>query len=376
MSKNRQVGVLVHDIALLQKLTESQLKGVIEHDPLTYNSHRQDQEAIKIWQALGIQTSLIDQLLFSCAQQMIKQKKHGSAFDYLKMYDQRLGTHYALAYGVKVGSFFFVSTSDDVIGWQHFAKTAENALKNNDLDSAINCYGMVEKGSKVSVKGLNKVLRHALKCADIESVQRCTNLLDRELTQQELRLLRPHLVSEFKDRMSDQILFQAVTMYCTETEKRECLNYFAKNHSFGFRHLLEEYAQKWEIPITKKHLKFILSCYWYTSLNRGDAKMRVATLRKLVQISQRYELALKAALQSYRQYCIKYAEIVTASEIGDEIGQPVTILELTEFLRTWGTDGRYQKTHVPFAINRMVELIGPKPNPGSKEPDFGVHTFS
>lgn len=384
----------MHNIVLLRKLTAEQLKGVIKNDPLMHRNNIWSAKAVETWKGLDIEDDLINELLFSCAVQFEKEGKHAITSDYLRMLDRRLHTHFAREHAIRIGSFDLLCNPDENLAWHDFARTGSHALSKGDLKSAWNCYDHVHKDAgetlsnlianwttdssefknakqavRAATLGIKTILKRSLREGEFDLVERCLDSLKRNLTQPEIRTLRYHLVLlfiEIPQLRSNDSVCETIKRYANDSEKRACLNALAAR---GEKNLFAELARLWNVRVTERHLKRLLGHYWYTQPNGGDAFMRVEILRELTEHSDRYTPMLDRALASAREHAITCGEIKRAHELGEEIGQPVTLNEYTHFLRMYGNDPRYTN-YVAFAIERVIALVGAKSEPTDVNANF------
>ena len=370
----------MHDIALLKQLTEAQLRFVIKNDPLTYHSDISADKMIEKCKEQKIDPKLIDQLLLSWAVQHEVANQNKSAADYYHAYDARKNTNQARDHAIRVGSLPLLLDCESVV-WYHIARAADSAMEMKHFDSAFDCFALMHKNAlevfrnvqtipagdfghaqfafRRAIRGIKSILQCVLCEANLDLVSSCLKILDRDLTQPEKRTLRYCLVTLFIEDKSFTLKDnsrEALTAYASDSEKRACLNAVA---SRGDTQLLQKLSALWDIPLTVHHWKLALGKHWYTQLNGGDAMTRIQIARELVKFSDRYKPLLHKALVSGRADAIKSFAIRRADEIGQEIGQPVTLDELTKFMHAYGNDDRYQETQVPFAIAKMIELVGP-----------------
>ncbi len=133
------------------------------------------------------------------------------------------------------------------------------------------------------------------------------------------------------------------------------MNAVARKGEINF---LESLSEHWAIPIMERHLKLLLAQHWYTQSNGGSPNMRLHIARKLLKCSNRYHTLVQRMINEARAYNLVWSEIVIASRLGDEIGKPLTLEELMNFMMTMGKEESYQGDHVPFALAEIMRLVG------------------
>ena len=395
----------MHDVLLLKNLTVDQLMGVIALDPLTQGNTFGAEQLIEEWAKLGIDPIMISMLLISCAEQMEKSRMNDVASEFLRAYDKRYNTHLARDHAIRIGSFNFLNALvDETLTWHDFRKVAERALAKGDVDIAFECfkhiygqacqeighcirdsatatesYADAKRAICRSRNGVKKILADALREMNIDLAEQCSALLYRKptkfdpemqrfatvylkYTQQELRVLRRGLVEMFVKGSTVyvmKLIRNEITEHCNDTEKRQCLNAAAKR---GEVHTVRELAKLWNIPITERHWKLLLAHHWHTQPNGGSPQQCIVILRELVKYSENRDgPMLHRAIEIGRDEALQNCQVILASELGNEVGKPLTIEELTRFLRKYGNDPALQETEVTFAVTSLVKLIGLKP---------------
>lgn len=383
----------MHDLALLKRLTNTQLEFVIRNDPLGRSDRPWARELVPMMTSMITDQNLINEFLLSWAKELEANNRHGIASDYYRVYDERTESTEKRSHAIRVGSFNSLMECGDCVEWFHIAQTGHRALAQKKTEQAYQCFKFLHTNAlerfqeietelseipesrswthrtakaiakstmKSAQKGLKKILRYALCNTQTDLVQKCLTLLDRKLTQPEIRELRHSLVTLFKEDMLDsadeKFLFSFLAEHGSDSEKRACLNCIA---SRGDTKDLEDASVMWNIPLTERHWRIALQKYWIDEPNGGSATQRVYIAAQLIKYSPRYASMLLQARIGAREEAIGFGEVELASEIGNEIGKPLTLDELTHFMRKFGRDERCQEIQVPFAVAQMIKLIGP-----------------
>ncbi len=384
----------MHDIALLQQLSEAQLREVIKLDPLASGVDTVwADEMIKKLVELDVRGVVIDDLLLSWAEQMDRTHKHGIASDYYGAYDKRPPIRFfKRAHAIRVGSVNFLSACKRGVEWYHYLQAGNHALEVRKLGDAIECYQhalgdldalsnqKTEKTLDFSIRmkkyvhqvkrRIKHVLALAIEDINFALIKDCTVLLERDLTEPEIRRIRTFIVRHMtENRLSvdtNVLAIEFLTGHGSESDKRTCINEAARH---GENNLFETMTKTWNISVTERHLKLLLADCWYTRPNGGNANERIRLLRQLCHLSSRYATALHTAIENGYAQDLAFGKIKHAHELSKEIGRPLTLEELTLFIRQYGSDERacYRDVEVPFAIDLMLKLVYPKtPDPDTR----------
>ncbi len=178
-SNNRRT--IVHNIALLRRLTKKQLEFVILLDPCMRGNHIRADEMMKQLALVNIDPDTTKELIRSWAEQL-DQMCRGKAivFGYYRKFDELTGTtHLGRDYAIRLGLFNFLSTCGSEIKWYHMAEAATRALKKNDLENAYKCFAQLHTQNETiparrrSVKGLTRVLHQAIKYMNFTVIDEC-----------------------------------------------------------------------------------------------------------------------------------------------------------------------------------------------------------
>lgn len=379
----------MHDIALLKRLSRDQLERVIRLDSLTRGNHLWGMAMLSELTQFIARPDLINALLLSWAQQHEKTGMNGIAADYYRVVDERTGSSERRAHAIRIVSFNFLNECEN-IEWHHVVQISDRALELRNGKVAFDCFAYlfdraaeifraieqkevpIEKIAEAkseakqmmrcAQKGFKNVLYEALQTLSIDLLEKCLYALDRKLTQPEIQCMRCCLVIPFvNNKLNDaqtEYMIEFLIKHGSDSEKRACLNSVA---SRGEVRELEELSVKWNIPLTERHWRRVLGKHWFSQDKVDDTETRVQILIKLVAFSPRYEPLLLRARASAREEAIGFGEIILSDEIGELIHKPLTLDELTRFMRMFGKDERYQKIQVPFAVNKMIELVAHHP---------------
>lgn len=378
----------MHDIALLKQLTDQQLDYVIRQDPLSRRGGLNGKQMAHELKLRAIHPDLIHALLLSWAKQFEQSDANVIAADYYRIVDERTGSSEQRAHALREGNLSFLIECEN-IEWFHIAQVGYCALQMKKINKAFRCFNYLhlramrtfqmledkkrthkkianvkktqaKKMEQAAQKGVKKVLQQALRDVKMSLVEQCLSVLGRKLTQPEIRNLRTQFVRLFSLEMLDHEAFvymlNFLTTHGSDSEKLTCLNVLA---SRGETNDLEEWSLMWNLPLKEHHWKLALGEHWYNQQNGGDASQRVYIVTRLHAINSRYESMLQNARKSLREEAVANGDIVLANDIGELIGEALTLEELAVFVRKYGRDDRYQSKQVPFALKKIIELVHP-----------------
>lgn len=381
----------MHDIALLRQLTAKQLEFLIVSDPLIYaGEHVNTKDTIANLKIIGIHDDLIRQLMWSWIQQLERAGKNGIAHDYCKAFDAWKGTHLAREHAIR--SEQYLLSEVDNVSWFHWLQAGLNARNKKRTLNAIHCFDQAKNLIKTEsdrmnvlpstpkterkhvsrikallniTKVLKEILQEAVCNADFDVMNACleTRMQIKLTTTQHLDLRNAICTLFTGGHLSQNITNPAwkfLAEHGSDSERRACLNAAA---SFGNIQLTQFLSKNWNIPLTERHWKQIAAKCWYDQPDGGNSYDRVMIARELVALSTRHQPMLLHALRHNRMQALKDGNILHAHEISKELGEPLTIEEVTRVLRRYENDRRsgYQDTEIPFATKLFIELVGAKP---------------
>ncbi len=391
----------MHDIDLLKQLTEAQLKFVIETDPLIYAENGIiAYDRIASLKKQGISDVLIEALMLSWIDQLKRAKKHEIAYAYHVAYDEWKGTSLALTYAICHAQGMLFNRED--VAWYDWLQAGLNAHNHGDKMRALQCFDKMnvliqsmlqilaimpknvrdEKTArehnsltKAFQKNLvlrKQILQEAICEAEFGIIDAClvANVpVQRALTASQLKNLRYYVTTLFVEGQIPWMAYDRVWLFLTEhgseSEKRACVNAVSR---LGNTHLMNELSNLWKIPLTVHHWKKALAKVWFDQPNDGKRNVRLRIARKLVAKSKRYQPIFLRFLQQCRTQSLAEGEIISANNMANELGEPLTIEEVTRVIRQYGNDRRidFRDEQIPFAQTLLIQLIGPKPEPEQK----------
>lgn len=364
---------MFHKLALLQKLTANQLEAFLTKDPVCSRKGTQAfvmREALK---SLEIPDDVINELLLSTAN-ILEDAQHPAAYDYYKEIDQQNGTRLALDYAVRSGSMHVLSLCPaSSLTWLNFITAGDIALKDRyDLIGAAHCFAHIikteelrrERSARIRArKCLRITLTEAAITLDTSTINCCCDALKREMTTQEIALMRKSLmtltsvVNDGNNVNSHTIKF--FDKHGNETERRFALNQLAKQ---GEVKLFMKYAATWQIPVNALHLKRLIAHHWFTNEKRNvDVCLHLARL--LAAKSDRHAHILRKALMSARKHALENGKLRDADVFATECEQPLTLEDFTKALETFRERISFEEEEAPFVRERIIEFITQKSNP-------------
>lgn len=380
----------MHDIALLRQLTPKQLEFLIVSDPLIYAGECVDtKNAIANLKKLGIQDDLIRQLMLSWIQQLERASKNGVAHDYCKAFDVWKGTHLARDHAIRSAQQLLSDVEN--VSWFHWIEAGLNARSKKRMLIAVQCLDQANtliktEADKIDVqpstskterkhasrmkawlnntKTLKEILQEAVCNADFVVIDACLKTrVQVKLTTAQHRDLREAICILFtQEHLSQDVTNPAwkfLAEHGSDSERRACLNAAA---GFGDIQLTTFLSRSWNLPLTERHWKQLMAKCWYDQPDGGDSYDRVTIARELVALSIQHQPMLLHALRHNRMQALRDGEIIHAHEISKELGEPLTIEDVTRFLRRYENDHHsgFQEVEIPFASKLFIELVGAK----------------
>ena len=369
----------MHDLALLQRLTEKQLKmilafGSIQTDKMDYaQSWPKPIDFVFACERARISFDLINEFLLASAMKFAEAPHlQDIVAAHYRLYDSRCSTRHAREHAIALGDPDLLLKTDGPIKWHHFFQAAYRALKMKEgyvrypeyrASIAHTCFVLaleaiattdqMPEAKQHILKGIESTLRTAIDLVDHKTISKCLETLERDLKPSEIRLYRNRLVRYMKSCDTfESKTFEAFSLYANETEKRIYMNAAARH---GEEYYLYHASATWNIPITEKHL---------LRLHDGCIveEFQLEICRTLAKRSARYLPLVSQSIQTLRNEKLSNGEVRAAHALALEIDQPLTLAELQYFIdrfRDWN-HGHIQTLEIPFAIDLLSKLIGPR----------------
>ena len=379
---------MIHQPALLKKLTAKQLAVVLKTNPRhpPTLSERDQQRGCR--QKSGsdylldkylygnrdsrIPDDFVNELLLSWANHfsVLNSFSEELALDLYIAYDKRCGTRLAIKYAVSLGYIANLKTCQKAfpndVQWNHYADAGVVATREHPEypNIALYCYEKILKWafpdslSKEEIDrsrtyardAIEKIVHHLLvkmhQENDLDTFVRCFNTLGRELTEAETLQLQARLRETFvQDNQYVQSNENLLLMlaFLNKKEQRLIMDNYAKR---GDEYRLKLCAALFDLPVTAEHHKLLYRHDLRLYRSKPDRKTKYPSfidraavhLRDLVALSPKHQPLLTQTLVLARKIWLEVEVLTNASLAGDELGQPLTLQELVAYVRSHALD--------------------------------------